>query len=171
MLRQAWDEKVKPCLVINKIDRLVSELQLEPEEAYLQLNRTLESVNVIMATLFAEESLRDKRNNDQIVDEEIDDSDVYFSPERGNVVFACAKFGWGFRIQHFAEMYAKRLNMNKQVLNKTLWGEYFFHPKEKTIKKHSNDGKYPRMFVQFILKNIWHVYKVVLDDKYVSYFC
>ncbi len=29
--------------------------------------------------------------------EEEDDSDVYFSPEKGNVVFASATFGWGFR--------------------------------------------------------------------------
>lgn len=126
-----------------------------------------------MATLFAEEALRKKGDSsnssadhsDHFTEDEMDDSDVFFSPEKGNVVFACAKFGWGFRIQHFAEMYAKRLNMNKEVLNKTLWGEYFFNPKEKSIKKKSNDGKYPRMFVQFILKNIWHVYKVVLEDK------
>lgn len=157
--------------MINKIDRLITELQLEPEEAYLQLNRTLESVNVIMATLFAEETLRTKGSTVDtskldFTEEELDDSDLFFSPERGNVVFACAKFGWGFRIQHFAEMYAKRLNMNKKVLNKTLWGEYFFNPKEKSIKSNSNGGKYPRMFVQFILKNIWHVYKVILEERF-----
>ena len=174
-MRQAWADKVKPCLVINKLDRLITELKLDPEEAYLQLSRILESVNVIMATLFAEEVLRqDKPKSTEngkgddsgiLTEEELDDSEVYFSPERGNVLFACAKFGWGFRIQHFVEIYAKRLNMNKTVLNKTLWGEYFFNPKDKTIKKTSNNGKYPRMFVQFILKNIWHVYKVVLEDR------
>mmetsp|Transcript_36629 Transcript_36629/g.56833 ORF Transcript_36629/g.56833 Transcript_36629/m.56833 type:complete len:926 (+) Transcript_36629:8-2785(+) len=168
VLRQAWDDRVKPCLVINKIDRLITELQLEPEEAYLQLNRTLESVNVIMATLFAEDMLRSKGNSAisaDFTEEELDDSDVFFSPEQGNVVFACAKHGWGFRISHFAEIYAKRLNMNKKVLNKTLWGEYFFCPKDKSVKSNSNNGKYPRMFVQFILQNLWHVHKVILEER------
>lgn len=39
---------------------------------------------------------------DQVYDwsaglEETDDSDLYFSPDRGNVVFASAMDGWGFR--------------------------------------------------------------------------
>jgi ribosome assembly protein 1 len=180
VLRQAWEDKVKPVLVINKLDRLITELQLSPEEAYQQLRHTLESVNVIMATLFAEEFLRNEREADPkeavhsqqlLVDEgilteaEVDDSEVYFSPERGNVLFACAKYGWGFRIQHFAEIYAKRLQMKRDVLVKCLWGEYFFCAKEKTIKRTSNGGKYPRMFVQFILQNLWHVFKVVREER------
>ena len=34
VLRQAWEEKVALCLVINKIDRLILELRLSPLEAY-----------------------------------------------------------------------------------------------------------------------------------------
>ena len=160
--------------MINKLDRLITELKLEPEEAYLQLNRILESVNVIMATLFAEDFFK-KQETDRVKrkatgelaeNEELDDSEVYFSPERGNVLFACAKSGWGFRIQHFAEMYAKRLGMNRDALNTTLWGEYYFCAKEKSIKRTSKNGKYPRMFVQFVLQNIWHLYRVVLEEKF-----
>ena len=29
--------------------------------------------------------------------EDVDDEDIYFSPEKGNVVFASAVDGWGFR--------------------------------------------------------------------------
>lgn len=29
--------------------------------------------------------------------DDIDDSQLYFAPEHGNVVFACALDGWGFR--------------------------------------------------------------------------
>lgn len=31
---QAWGEDVKPVLILNKVDRLISELKLSPLEAY-----------------------------------------------------------------------------------------------------------------------------------------
>lgn len=42
------------------------------------------------------------KSKDQLYDwsaglEEADDSNLYFSPEQGNVVFASAIDGWGFR--------------------------------------------------------------------------
>lgn len=55
VLRQAWNEKLKPCLVLNKVDRLIIELHLTPIEAYEQIRKVLEQVNVITATLFTEE--------------------------------------------------------------------------------------------------------------------
>ncbi len=52
MLRQAYAEKVQPCLVLNKIDRLICELQLTPEEAYKRLKRVLEEVRLKWNILF-----------------------------------------------------------------------------------------------------------------------
>ncbi|PKU45492.1 elongation factor tu gtp-binding domain-containing protein 1 [Limosa lapponica baueri] len=42
VLRQAWLENIRPVLVINKIDRLIVELKLTPQEAYLHLKNILE---------------------------------------------------------------------------------------------------------------------------------
>jgi len=36
-LQQAWIENIKPVLVLNKIDRLILELKLEPLDAYVKL--------------------------------------------------------------------------------------------------------------------------------------
>ncbi len=33
-LRQTWTEKLKPFLVTNKMDRLITELKMTPGEAY-----------------------------------------------------------------------------------------------------------------------------------------
>ena len=44
VLRQAWLEQLKPVLVINKMDRLITELKLSPLEAYLHLQKLLEQV-------------------------------------------------------------------------------------------------------------------------------
>merc|ERR1712197_36099 len=50
VLRQALSERIKPVLIINKVDRALLELQLEPEEMYNTFVRAIENVNVIIAT-------------------------------------------------------------------------------------------------------------------------
>lgn len=44
VLRQAWLENIRPVLVINKMDRLILELKLTPQEAYIHLQKILEQV-------------------------------------------------------------------------------------------------------------------------------
>jgi len=41
VLRQAWVENIKPCLVLNKIDRLITEWKMSPTEAYHHLQKLL----------------------------------------------------------------------------------------------------------------------------------
>ena len=59
VLRQAWAEKVKPILVINKIDRLIYDLVMTPQEAYDHIKKVVEQVNVVTGTLFAEEMMKE----------------------------------------------------------------------------------------------------------------
>lgn len=78
-------------------------------------------MNAVTGTLFTSKVLEERAekeaetpsgyaendSGDQVYDwsaglEETDDSDLYFSPDRGNVVFASAIDGWGFRyVLHF----------------------------------------------------------------------
>ncbi len=46
VLRQAWLENIKPVLVLNKIDRLITEWKMSPLEAHLHLMQTLEQVGL-----------------------------------------------------------------------------------------------------------------------------
>ena len=50
VLRQALGERIKPVLMINKIDRCVFETQLQPEELYQSLRSVVERFNVLVAT-------------------------------------------------------------------------------------------------------------------------
>merc|ERR1712164_195281 len=50
VLRQALQERVKPVVMINKMDRVILELQCELEDTYLNFVKILENANVIIAT-------------------------------------------------------------------------------------------------------------------------
>ncbi|KAK4994972.1 Cytoplasmic GTPase/eEF2-like protein (ribosomal biogenesis) [Elasticomyces elasticus] len=59
VLRQTWVEKLKPLLVINKMDRLITELKMSPGEAYTHLGRLIEQVNAVMGSFFQGERMED----------------------------------------------------------------------------------------------------------------
>lgn len=183
VLRQAWLENIRPVLVINKIDRLIIELKLTPQEAYKHLQKLLEQVNAITGTLFTSKVFEERAeketetpsdsactDGDQVYDwsvglEETDDSQLYFSPDQGNVVFASALDGWGFSIDHFAQLYSQKVGIRTDVLLKTLWGDYYLNTKVKKIMKGAQaKGKKP-LFVQLVLENIWSLYEAVTQKE------
>ncbi|KAJ3123427.1 Elongation factor-like GTPase 1 [Nowakowskiella sp. JEL0407] len=179
VLRQAWDENVQPILVFNKIDRLITELKLTANEAYEHLDKILVQVNAVMGTFFSESMIESdarrheekKQSGDQKFDDEWqleieDDSSIYFSPERGNVIFASAIDGWAFRTDQFAQLYASKLKVKEDILKRVLWGDYYLDPKAKRVigRKGLKGRVLKPLFVQFVLDNIWAVYDAVLTN-------
>ena len=59
VLRQTWIEHLKPILVINKIDRLVTELKMSPGEAYIHMGKLLEQVNAVLGSFFQGERMEE----------------------------------------------------------------------------------------------------------------
>ena len=53
MLRQASIENLKLIVVLNKIDRLILELKMTPQDAYLHLWQILEQLNVLITQQYA----------------------------------------------------------------------------------------------------------------------
>ena len=194
VLRQAWEEKLKPCLIFNKMDRLIEELKYSPLETYERLRMLLHEVNSLMSVFESEKfinqadtflSAEDKRNNNnssddsneiledlaEYLDDQLDmtDAEDVFSIERGNVAFASAMDGWAFRPEQFARLYAEKLGCSEKALKKGLWGDWFYHPKSKRIvgKKLNPNGKLKPLFVQCILDPIWKLYDAA-DEYYTG---
>ncbi|XP_035706674.1 elongation factor-like GTPase 1 isoform X2 [Folsomia candida] len=192
-LRHAWEEDIKPILVLNKLDRIILELKFTPLDAYIHLTQILERVNAVMAELLVTDigkgfnipsrksrsrgtSTSTSISEDTIITEhnikdwstgldDVDDSQLYFAPEHGNVVFACALDGWGFRISDFAKIFSKKLGFNETVLNATLWGNYYINTKLKRIMKGAQEKAKKPLFVQLVLENIWAMYEAVAVRK------
>lgn len=175
VLRQCWVEKLKPVLVLNKIDRLITELQLTPQEAYLHLNKVIEQVNSVIGSFFVGERQLDDytwkeqlKFNKEATFTERDDSDLYFNPANNNVIFASAIDGWGFNIGQLAKFYEIKLGAKRENLQKVLWGDFYMDPKTKKIlnKKGLKGRSLKPLFVTLILENIWKIYEnIVIEGR------
>ncbi|ORZ11975.1 elongation factor 2 [Absidia repens] len=151
VLRQALTERIKPILVINKMDRALLELQLGKEELYSTFSRTIESVNVIISTY---------------LDDSLGDVQVY--PDRGTVAFASGLHGWGFTLRQFAIRYSKKFGVDKQRMMEKLWGENYFNPKTKKWTSRGTDAdgnQLERAFNMFVLDPIFKIFDSVMNFK------
>lgn len=51
-LKQAWIENIQPVLVLNKMDRLITEVELSPLDAYIHLTQILEQVSSFLSIIY-----------------------------------------------------------------------------------------------------------------------
>ena len=93
--------------------------------------------------------------------EEKDDEDIYFAPEKNNVIFSSAIDGWAFTVRQFASLYEKKLGMKRTAMEKVLWGDFYLDTKTKKVlaAKHLKGRNLKPMFVQLVLEPIWNVYE------------
>ena len=109
VIRQAVKERVHPILFINKVDRLINELQVTPEQMQQRLSNIVNEVNEKIRKLLPPE-LRDK---------------WALNVETGNVVFGSAFNNWAITVP-----YMKKTGINfKQVF------EYCKNQDQKTLAK------------------------------------
>ncbi|KAH8929968.1 translation elongation factor 2 [Atractiella rhizophila] len=189
VLQQAYMSSLRPILVFNKLDRLITELKFTPNEAYHHLNKLLQQVNAVMGNFFQGDRMekdtkwREERERRMAVGDEVlmedgedenfeetDDSSLYFDPTLGDVIFSSAIDGLAFSLSSFAKIYASKLKIPEQKLIKVFWGEWYLDAKNKKVvsgkaldkEAVKRKGKLKLMFVQFILENIWAVYDAVV---------
>ncbi|OBA22625.1 P-loop containing nucleoside triphosphate hydrolase protein [Metschnikowia bicuspidata var. bicuspidata NRRL YB-4993] len=173
VLRQCWVDRIKPLLVVNKIDRLITEWRMTPLEAYLHISKIIEQVNVVMASFFSGDRMQDDLNWRESGSREAyverSDSDLYFAPEKNNVIFASAIDGWAFSVNTFAKIYLAKLGFSQSVLAKTLWGDFYLDMKNKKIlpgsKLKPSQLSLKPLFVSLILEQIWSIYDACVVER------
>ncbi|CAK7263464.1 hypothetical protein SEPCBS57363_000572 [Sporothrix epigloea] len=151
IVRHAALEGLPLTLIINKVDRLILELKLPPNDAYYKLKSTIEAVNkVIFDTLPGE----------------IDDA-RRLSPEKGNVLFACSEMRWCFTLPSFAKMYADTFGaaMDTDEFGRRLWGDIFFNPKKRSFTRKPVEDKAKRSFVHFVLEPIYKLFTHTISEN------
>lgn len=151
VLRQALGERIKPVVIVNKVDRALLELQLAKEDLYQNFQRVIENVNVIIATYF---------------DDTLGDVQVY--PQKGTVAFGSGLHGWGFTLKQFAKRYSKKFGVDQDKMMERLWGDSFFNPKTKKWSKTqtAEDGStLERAFNMFVLEPIYQLFTTIMHPK------
>lgn len=166
VLRQAIAERIKPVLMMNKMDRALLELQLEPDELFQTFQRIVENVNVIIST-YGEDEGGPMGN-------------IMIDPVVGTVGFGSGLHGWAFTLKQFAEMYVAKFTKGDVQLGaaerckkvedmmKKLWGERFFDPNAGKFSKTAtgpNGQKLPRTFCQLVLDPIFKVFDAIMNFK------
>ncbi len=109
VVRQALKEKVRPVLFINKVDRLINELQIDGPEMMSRFEKIITKVNKLIST-YAPEDLR---------------KEWQVSVQKGTVAFGSAYYNWGMSIP-----YMQKSNINfKQIF------EYCHNDNQKELAK------------------------------------
>jgi elongation factor 2 len=158
VLRQAMSERVKPVLMVNKVDRALLELQLTGEEIYQNMVKAIENVNVII------ESYR------------FGDFDWQVEPIKATVAFGSGLHQWGFTLKTFANYYAAKLNTPADKLCEKLWGDWVFvtadgkskwvkSPTVNTNRGIDQESGSKRAFVQFIMDPIINMFQAVMNNE------
>ena len=158
VLRQAMAERVKPVLMVNKVDRALLELQLSGEEIYQNMVRAIENVNVII------ESYKFGEFNWQV------------EPIKGTVAFGSGLHQWGFTLKSFARVYAAKFNTTEEKMTEKLWGDWVFvtaDGKSKWVNSASvntnrgidADSGSKRAFVAFIMDPIIGMFQAIMNNE------
>ncbi|KAH7820525.1 putative elongation factor 2 [Monocercomonoides exilis] len=153
VLKQILNEHVIPILMLNKIDRMISEHKHDPEEIYQKCFQTIKDINAIVAS-YGEEMIRMKE----------------MDPIYGTVIFGSGELEFGFTLEQMAKMYEKKLGTPAEIIIHKFWGDWYFNPFTKKWQDNNNSGiesnpKLKRGFVQFVLEPIIQLFEAVMKGN------
>jgi len=149
VLRQAITERIRPVLFMNKMDLALLTLQLEKEDLYQTFQRIIENVNVIVGTYGEDDGPM---------------GEISVDPKNGTVGFGSGLHGWAFTLKDFAKMYVNKFKIEESQLMKRLWGNQFYHQKDKKWYKEEKDGAV-RGFTNYILAPIYQVFNTCMTKS------
>ncbi|KAL5011063.1 hypothetical protein ScPMuIL_013368 [Solemya velum] len=148
VLRQALTERIRPVLMMNKLDRCIFEKCLSAEEIYQQLQRIIEDVNVLIS-IYSDDTVM---------------GNFRLDPSVGNVAFGSGLHGWGFTIRQFAHFYAEKFKIEESKLMKRLWGSNFYNKETKKWGKLPGEG-WVRGFECFVMDPLTKMLRAALENS------
>ncbi|KAJ9487020.1 hypothetical protein VN97_g6306 [Penicillium thymicola] len=149
IIKHAVLEDLPLTLVVNKMDRLILELKLPPNDAYFKLKHVIEEVNTIIENILPGQGERRR-----------------LSPEKGNVGFASSSMNWCFTLQSFARMYADNYpSLDSTEFATRLWGDIFYNPQSRKFTRKGVEENAKRSFVKFVLEPIYKLYSHTLSES------
>uniref|UniRef100_A0A1B6HIK8 116 kDa U5 small nuclear ribonucleoprotein component n=2 Tax=Cicadellinae TaxID=33370 RepID=A0A1B6HIK8_9HEMI len=147
LIKHAVQEKLAITVCINKIDRLMLELKLPPQDAYYKIRHIVDEVNGLLSLYSDEETAH------------------VVSPLLGNVCFASAQYAVCFTLRSFANLYAQHYpGVNVKEFARRLWGDIYFNSKTRKFSKKPPHGSAQRSFVEFILEPLYKLFAQVVGD-------
>lgn len=176
VFRETAQHQLVPILLINKIDRLCTDLALTPTEAYLRLRTLLETINAAAAQMIIAArgvaNIQEQNSNNST--EQVHDDWWIFEPAKQNVIFASALYGWGFTVPSLCRsLYRnKQVQVKPGILKNFLFGDYKLkkelngsHTNDKILKwkqhqQHNEENNIP-LFAELALQSIWTIYEGV----------
>ncbi|OEH79453.1 u5 small nuclear protein [Cyclospora cayetanensis] len=176
-LAQVVEEGLGLVVVFNKLDRLVLELRLRPQDAYYKIKCMLDELNETLETICSMRGL----------------PPLVVSPRNRNLVFAMSQFSFVFSVESFAALYfdsyvfnptatqaegssSSDANETDEVANEgdhtkddtpadvytqlelfeiALWGDFYRDPETHRVVSAPPFPDAPRMFVEFILEPLY----------------
>nr|BAA11470.1 peptide elongation factor 2 [Glugea plecoglossi] len=151
VLRQAIAERIKPTMVLNKIDRALLELRETPLDLASKIRRRVEDFNAKLQMIC-------QGNDEYTVDS--------LFPQRNEISFCSGLQGWGFTLRSFAKFYIKQFKRENKpdpeaYICKALWSEAIFYSSDDPFDpngKFLKEGPQERtVFIVFVLNPIYRV--------------
>lgn len=146
LLEHALREDMAITLCINKIDRLIFELRLPPNDAYHKLKLIIDEVNSII------------KKYDEI---------KLLSPVLGNVCFASSQYSLCFTLKSFAKLYLERKNCRTitwEQLAKKFWGNSYLDGETSKFVRQPPSSSSKRSFVEFILEPLYKFFRLAIEE-------
>jgi U5 small nuclear ribonucleoprotein component len=174
IIKAAIKENLDIILCINKIDRIILELRLPPNDAYFKIKYTIDEFNRVIS-----ENLHYKLVNENVkvgidLNESNKNNKNYFvSPELGNVVFSSSLYGIVFSLESYARKYYelnKSENVNAHLdkiknFAKFLWGDIYFNSDNRKFGKKPTEKNPDRSFIEFILNPLYKIIGYTLSEE------
>lgn len=150
IISHAIREGLPLILVVNKIDRLILELKLPPNEAFYKIRYCIDQVNNFI------NKVSPFKNGKYSP----------LSPITGNVVFASSTCNFMFSLYTFALKYKENSpEIDAKAFAKRLWGDIFYNRVTRKFTKNHQAKDSKRSFEHFILEPLYKIFTHTLEEE------